>query len=50
MDDKFLIKTEDFEINSIQITNDNLVNEFLNKNISLESVIEEQIYKGEFKC
>lgn len=32
-------------INSIQITNDNLVNDFLNKNVSLESLIENEIYK-----
>lgn len=27
-----------------QITNDNLVNDFINKNISLESLIEKEIY------
>ena len=31
-------------INSKQITNDNLVNDFLNKDISLESLIEKEIY------
>lgn len=54
MDKKFFIKTERFAnnnntkfnlINPIQITNDNLVNDFLNKNVSLESVIENEIYK-----
>lgn len=54
MDKKFFIKTKRFAnnnntkfnlINPIQITNDNLVNDFLNKNVSLESVIENEIYK-----
>lgn len=52
MDKKFFVETEHFAnnaefnlINSIQITNDNLVNDFLNKNVSLESLIENEIYK-----
>lgn len=54
MDKKFFIETEYFAnnnnaefnlINSIQITNDNIVNDFLNKNVSLESLIENEIYK-----
>lgn len=32
-------------INMVQSTNDNLVNDFLNENISLESLIEKEIYK-----
>lgn len=35
-------------INSISITNDNLVNDFLNKNLSLESLIEKEIYNIKF--
>lgn len=31
-------------VSQIQITNDNLVNDFINKNISLESLIEKEIY------
>lgn len=54
MDKKFFIETEHFAnnnaelnlINSIQITNDNLVNDFLKKNVSLESLIENEIYKN----
>ena len=53
MDKKFFIETEHLAnnnaeinlINPIQITNDNLVNDFLNKNVSLESLIENEIYK-----
>lgn len=53
MDKKFFIKTEQLKnnnynalniINSIPITNDNLVNDFLNKNVSLEYLIEKEIY------
>lgn len=53
MDKKFFVEIEHLEnnnynglnlINPIQITNDNLVNDFLNKNISLESLIEKEIY------
>lgn len=33
-------------INPIQITNDNLVNDFLNKNVSLESIIENEMFKN----
>lgn len=53
MEEKFFLETEPLKnkdynglnmINSIQITNDNLVNDFLNKNISLESLIEKEIY------
>ena len=54
MNKKFFVDTEHFAnnnnsevnlINPIQITNDNLVNDFLNKNVSLESLIENEIYK-----
>lgn len=54
MDKKFFVETEHFSnnnnaeinlINQIQITNDNLVNDFLNKNVSLDSLIENEIYK-----
>lgn len=54
MDKKFFIETEHFAnnnnvefnlINPIQITNDNIVNDFLNRNVSLESLIENEIYK-----
>lgn len=54
MDEKFFIETEHFAnnnntefnlVNPIQITNDKLVNDFLNKNVSLESLIENEIYK-----
>lgn len=53
MDKKFFAETGHFLnnnndeidlINQIQITNDNIVNDFLNKNISLESLIEKEIY------
>ena len=55
MDKKFFIYTENFtnnnnaeinSINPIQITNDNLVNDFLNKNVSLESIIENEMFKN----
>ena len=54
MDKKFFIETEHFAnnnaefnlINSIQITNDNVVNDLLNRNVSLESLIENEIYKN----
>ncbi|WP_455938841.1 hypothetical protein [Gemella morbillorum] len=55
MDKKFFIDTENFtnnnnaeinSINPIQITNDNLVNDFLNKNVSLESIIENEMFKN----
>ena len=54
MDKKFFMETEHFAnnnnvefnlINLIQITNDNIVNDFLNRNVSLESLIENEIYK-----
>lgn len=53
MDKKFFVEIEHIEndnynelnqIIPIQITNDNLVNDFLNKNLSLESLIENEIY------
>lgn len=53
MDKKFFVEMECLENNNynglnptnpIQITNDNLVNDFLNKNVSLESLIENEIY------
>ncbi len=55
MDENIFVKTEQFAnnnkdainfINPIQITNDNLVNDFLNKNISLESIIENEMFKN----
>lgn len=54
MNKKFFIETEHLInnnnsevnlINPVQITNDNLVNDFLNQNVSLESLIENEIYK-----
>ncbi len=52
MDKKFFIETEQLEnkydglniISSLPITNDDLVNDFLNQNVSLESLIEKEIY------
>ena len=53
MEKKFFVETEQFNTNVVnnfnttnplQITNDTLVNDFLNKNVSLESLIEKEIY------
>ena len=53
MEKKFFIETEQFNANVVnnfnttnplQITNDTLVNDFLNKTVSLESLIEKEIY------
>lgn len=53
MKKKFFVETERFNTNAIndfnttntlQITNDTLVNDFLNKTVSLESLIEKEIY------
>ena len=53
MEKKFFVKTEQFntkDVNNfntatpLQITNDTLVNDFLNKTVSLESLIEKEIY------
>ena len=53
MEKKFFADTEQFNtnvvnnfktINPLQITNDTLVNDFLNKAVSLESLIEKEIY------
>ena len=53
MDNKFFIETKNFkkndynklsQVSPIQFTNDNLVNDFLNRNVSLESLIEKEIY------
>jgi len=53
MEEKFFVKAEQFNvnvisnfntINTLQITNDTLVNDFLNKTVSLESLIEKEIY------
>lgn len=52
MDKKFFIETQqsdnkydEFNImNSFIVTNDNLVNDFLNQNVSLESIIEKEMY------
>lgn len=58
MEKKFFVETEHFVnnndteinfINPIQVTNDNLVNDFLNKNISLEFLIEKQIYNTNYR-
>lgn len=55
MDKKLFVEAEYFTnnnnaetnfINAVQITNDDLVNDFLNKNISLDSLIEKQIYNN----
>lgn len=53
MEKKFFVETEQFNTNVVnnfnttnplQITNDRLVNDFLNKTISLDSLIEKEIY------
>lgn len=53
MEKKFFVETEQFntnvvnnfnKTNPLQITNDTLVNDFLNKTVSLESLIEKEIY------
>ena len=53
MEEKFFIEKEKFNTNVVnnfiatnplQITNDTLVNDFLNKTVSLESLIEKEIY------
>lgn len=53
MEKKFFVEKEHFNtnvinsfntVNSLQITNDTLVNDFLNKSVSLESLIEKEIY------
>ena len=53
MEKKFFFETEQFDTNvannfnttnPLQITNDTLVNDFLNKTVSLESLIEKEIY------
>ena len=53
MEKKFLVETKQFNTNVVnnfnttnplQITNDRLVNDFLNKTISLDSLIEKNIY------
>lgn len=53
MEKKFFAETEQFNTNVVnnfnttnplQITNDTLVNDFLNKTVSLESLIEKEIY------
>ena len=53
MEKKFFVETEQFNTNVVnnfnttnplQITNDRLVNDFLNKTISLDSLIEKNIY------
>ncbi len=54
MDKNFFAETEQFNTNdvnnfnttnSLQIINDTLVSGFLNKTVSLESLIEKEIYK-----
>lgn len=53
MEKKFFAETEQFNTNVVnnfnttnplEITNDTLVNDFLNKTVSLESLIEKEIY------
>ena len=53
MEKKFFVETEQFntnvdnkfnKTNPLQITDDTLVNDFLNKTVSLESLIEKEIY------
>ena len=53
MEKKFFVETEQFNTNVVnnfnttkplKITNDTLVNDFLNKTVSLESLIEKEIY------
>ena len=53
MEKKFFVETEQFNTNVVnnfnttnplQIKNDRLVNDFLNKTISLDSLIEKNIY------
>lgn len=53
MEKRFFVETEQVNTNtvnnfnttnSLQITNDTLVNDFLNKTVSLESLIEKEIY------
>lgn len=53
MEKKFFIETKQVNTNAVnninttnplQITNDALVNDFLNKTVSLESLIEKEIY------
>ena len=55
MEEKFFIEKEKFNTNVVnnfiatnplQITNDTLVNDFLNKTVSLESLIEKEIYNA----
>ena len=58
MDNKFFIETkysnainknENNLQNQIKVTDDKLVNNFINKNISLESIIENEILKNNIK-
>lgn len=53
MEKRFFVETEQVNTNTVnnfnttnllQITNDTLVNDFLNKTVSLESLIEKEIY------
>ncbi len=55
MEKNFFVETEQFDTNvannlnttnPLQITNDTLVNDFLNKTVSLESLIEKEIYNN----
>ena len=56
MKKKFFVETEQFNTNVVnnfnttnplQITNDTLANDFLNKTVSLDSLIEKEIYNIE---
>ena len=55
MEKKFFVETKQFDTNvannfnttnPLQITNDTLVNDFLSKTVSLESLIEKEIYNN----
>ena len=55
MEKKIFVETEQFDTNvannfnttnPLQITNDTLVNDFLNKTVSLESLLEKEIYNN----
>lgn len=57
MEKKFFVETEQLNpnviknfnaTNPLQITNDTLVNDFLNKTVSLESLIEKEIYNTKY--
>lgn len=58
MNKKFFIENNNIEIptninnsesNMFSVANDNIVNDFINKNISLESLIEKELFKTDLK-